>query len=115
MVTARELRRLALSLPETEERPHRGRPSFRVRGRMFATVQPRSKRAVLKLSPDEQAVLGQVQPNVFRHTLWGDQGWTSIELQGVDPWLFEELLVGAWRRLASRRAVARWKADRHRR
>jgi SH3-like domain-containing protein len=81
---------------------------------MLATLQPRRKRAVLKLSPDEQAVLGQVQPKVFRRTLGGEHGWTSIELQGVDPWLFEELLVGAWRRLASRRAIARWRADRHR-
>ena len=81
---------------------------------MFATLQPGRKRAVLKLSPDEKAVLGQVQPKVFRHTVWGDQGWTSIELQRVDPWVFEELLVGAWRRLASRRAIARWNADRQR-
>lgn len=105
---------MALSLPETEERPHRGRSSFHVRGRMYATLQPRGKRVVLRLSQDEQSVLGQVQPNVFRHTPWGDQGWTSIELPQVDPWLFEELLVGAWRRLASRRAIARWKADRRR-
>ncbi len=106
------MRRLALALPEAEEHSHWGKPSFRVRGRIFATLQPQSKRAVLKLSLDEQDVLGQAQPRVFKLTGWGHQGWTSVELQRVDPWLFEELLVGAWRRLAPRRAIARWDADR---
>ncbi len=111
-MTAREVRRLALALPEAEERPHWGKPSFRVRGRIFARLEPRNQRAVLKLSLEEQDVLGQAQPTVFKLTSWGHQGWTSVLLQRVDPWLFEELLVGAWRRLAPRRAVSRWEADR---
>lgn len=110
--TAAEVRRLALSLPGAQERPHWGRPSFRGGGRIFATLQPEKGRAVLKLSLDEQDVLGQAQPKVFRVTSWGHQGWTSVELRRVDPWLFEELLVGAWRRLAPKRAIARWDADR---
>lgn len=112
VLTAREVRRLALLLPEAEEHPHWGRPSFRVRGRIFATLHPERKRAVLKLSLDEQDVLGQAQPKIFKLTPWGHQGWTSVELQRVDPWLFEELLIGAWRRLAPKRVVARWEAHR---
>jgi hypothetical protein len=32
------VRRLALALPETVEQDHFGNPSFRVRGKIFATV-----------------------------------------------------------------------------
>ena len=36
----REARRFALSLPEATEEPHFDKASFRVRGRIFATVPP---------------------------------------------------------------------------
>jgi hypothetical protein len=111
-LTGREVRRLALALPETEERSRSGRPSFRVGGRVFATLYPRRKRAVLKLSLHEQHVLRRTQPAVFRLAPWAHRGWTGIELRRVDPWLFEELLVGAWRRLAPRHATFRFDARR---
>jgi hypothetical protein len=112
LLTAREVRRLALALPEAEEHRHFGKASFRVRGRVFAKLEPEGMLVLLKLSPDEQHVLGRAQPGVFRHTLGAQEGWTGIALQCVDPWVFEELLIGAWRRLAPRRAIARWEADR---
>jgi hypothetical protein len=112
LLTAREVRRLALALPEAEEHRHWGKSSFRVRGRIFATLEPQGKLAVLRLSRGEQDVLGQAQPGVFKTTPLAHQGWTGIELQRVDPWLFEELMIGAWRRLAPRRAIARWEAVR---
>lgn len=112
MLTAREVRRLALALPEAEEHPRWGRPSFLVWGRIFATLQPQRKRAVLKLALDEQKLLGHAQPQIFKLAPWGGRGWTSVELARVDPWLFEELLVGAWRRLAPKHAIARWEAKR---
>jgi hypothetical protein len=112
MLTAAAARRLALSLPEADERFHWGRPSFRVNGRIFATLWTKEQRAIVKLSLDEQDVLTQVLPRVFAVTAWRRQGWTCVELRLVDAWLFEELLVAAWRRLAPRRTAARWDAAR---
>ena len=112
-MTAREVRRLALSLPETEEHEDGGRPSFRVGGTTFAWLVPRSGRAGLKLSPHEQDVLRRLQPDVFRgHCVRGGDRWTWVELSRVDPWVFEELLVEAWRRHASRQAIGRWNSRR---
>ena len=37
-MTAAEFRRLALSLPEAEEREHMHHPDFRVGGKIFATL-----------------------------------------------------------------------------
>ncbi|WP_437813089.1 MmcQ/YjbR family DNA-binding protein [Sorangium sp. So ce1078] len=110
MISSDDLRKLALSLPEAEEQDHFGKPSFRVRGKIFATHWVEQEGAVLKLSLEEQDSLVQAQPDVFSVTPWGHQGWTRVELRRVDRALLEELLVGAWRRVAPKRVVARWDA-----
>ena len=38
MVSVEEARRLGLALPEAVEQDHHGRPSFRVAGKIFATL-----------------------------------------------------------------------------
>ena len=38
MVSVEQARRLALALPEAVEQDHHGRPSFRVAGKIFATL-----------------------------------------------------------------------------
>ena len=38
MATVTDARRLALALPEAVEQDHHGRPSFRVGGKIFATI-----------------------------------------------------------------------------
>src|SRR5512132_1270448 len=45
MITADELRRVVLSLPEAEERETRGHPTFRVRDRMFAALSDDGRQA----------------------------------------------------------------------
>ncbi|WP_437599680.1 MmcQ/YjbR family DNA-binding protein [Sorangium sp. So ce590] len=112
MISSDDLRKLALSLPEAEEQDHFGKPSFRVRGKIFATHWVEQEGAVLKLSLEEQDSLVQAQPDVFSVTPWGHQGWTRVELRRVDRTLLEELLVGAWRRVAPKRVVAQWDAGR---
>jgi hypothetical protein len=109
-MTPNDVRKLALSLPEAEEQAHFDKPSFRVRGKIFATLWEKEKRAVLKLSLEEQDAFVKMQPEVFAVTPWGHQGWTSVELARVDRALFGKLLVEAWRRIAPKRVVAAWDA-----
>ena len=98
-------RRLALSLPETEEQDHRGRPSFRVGKRIFATLWPEERRAVLKLFPDDQAALVSLKPDCFSPIPggWGRQGWTNVVLDHITPEELEEALRTAWRQVAPKR------------
>ena len=54
-MTAKDFRKIALSLPETEERSHMNHPDFRVAGKIFATLgYPDKTRAMVKLSPEDQ-------------------------------------------------------------
>jgi hypothetical protein len=53
--TPADFRRIALSLPETEERKHMNHPDFRVAGKIFATLgYPDKTRAMVKLPPEQQ-------------------------------------------------------------
>ena len=112
MITCKSLRGLALSLPEVEERDHWGRPSFRVRNKIFATLWEDEKRAVLKLSLDEQETFVASYPDAFSTGPWSHQGWTHVQLSKVEAKVFRELLIGAWRRLAPKRVVAAYDAQR---
>ena len=52
MITADRARALALALPDATERDHHGRPSFRVAGKIFATLWDGEHLNVM-LEPDE--------------------------------------------------------------
>ena len=102
--SAEQVREFALSLPESEEHAHFGRPSFRTRKRIFATL-PDDEAAVLKLPLDEQAAVVESMPEVFSVGPWGHQGWTRADLTRADPEMIGELLELAWSRIATQRAL----------
>ena len=64
MVTAAELRELALGLPGAQERETWGHPTFRVRDKIFASMYEGDDDVVatVKASPEEQTVLVSAQP-----------------------------------------------------
>jgi hypothetical protein len=110
MIDCETARALALALPEVEEHDHWGRPSFRVRGKIFATLWPDVQRAMLKLPPSEQAALSLRDAATFSAVpgTWGVRGSTFVELRTVDRSDFIEALQTAWRGVAPKRL---WAAD----
>ena len=105
MLTCAAMRKLALALPEAEERAHHGHPDFRVRGKVFATLWPDERRAVVRLGRLEQAALVETQPQTYARA-WGATGWTSVQLDTVAAGEFRELLADAWRGVAPKRLAA---------
>jgi hypothetical protein len=95
------VRRLALALPEAEEKSHFGKPDFRVRGRIFATL-PEDGHAVVKLTPDQQEMLVGSEPAIFQPVNggWGRQGWTRVILVAADELTLKSALLTAWRNVA---------------
>ncbi|MDQ6432724.1 MmcQ/YjbR family DNA-binding protein [Mesorhizobium sp. LHD-90] len=100
-MTADDFRRIALSLPEAEEKSHFGKPDFRVRNRIFATLPP-GAHAVLKLTPEEQAMLAGAEPETFQPVKggWGRQGWTEMDLTAADDATLRSACLMAWRNTA---------------
>jgi hypothetical protein len=112
MITADELRRVVLSLPEAEERETWGHPTFRVRDKMFAALSDDGRQASVKATRQEQAALIATAPETFSVPAYvGRHGWVSVELATVDPTELAELVVEAWRQTAPKRLVATYDAD----
>lgn len=99
-MTPNEFRKLALSLPETEEREHMHHPDFRVAGKIFATMgYPDKTRAMVKVTPVEQEMLVEREPEVFSPVegKWGRKGCTSVNLQAAKQASLRQVLGAAWK------------------
>jgi hypothetical protein len=96
-----DFRRIALGQPEAEENSHFGKPYFRVRNRIFASL-PAPQCGVLKLTPPEQAVVCESEPGLFRPVKggWGRQGWTEVDLDAADEQTLLSACRMAWRNAA---------------
>lgn len=117
-MTAREFRKLALRLPETEEREHMRHPDFRVAGKIFATLgYPDKAHAMVKVTPVEQQMLVEAEPAVFSPVTgaWGRKGCTSVALQAAKVNSMKKALQAAWELNAPKAAKERAENDGQRR
>jgi len=99
-MTANDFRKLALALPETEERQHMDHPDFRVAGKIFATLgYPDKSWGMVKLTPFEQEMLVEAEPAVFvpAKGAWGRQGSTTVKLKAAKKDVVRCALAAAWR------------------
>jgi len=102
-----EFRRAALAMPEAEERQHHGRPDFRVRNKIFATLDAGEQCGVVKLPADEQAAVLASSPDAYSPAVgaWGRSGWTEIHLAAAEATEVTELITEAWCAVAPKRLV----------
>lgn len=90
---------LALSFPNTEQKPHFDRIGFKVIGkRMFATYLAENNTANVFLTPEEQAVFCAMDPeNIYPvPNKWGEKGATTFELDLVSQEVLQEALLTAY-------------------
>jgi hypothetical protein len=108
-------RRFALSLPETTEEPHFDLSSFRVKGKIFATVPEGGKLLHVRCDPTERLVLIAEDPDAFEEITWGKRtvdDYVRVKLPVADRRQVCELLEEAWRLRAPKRVLASYDADR---
>ena len=91
-----EAQRIALGLPETTEQDHHGMPSFRVRGKIMATVPDDDHIRVMLAEDEIKAVVAEF-PEVCAPGYWGKRlACVVVALAPATPALLEELLTDAW-------------------
>ncbi|WP_199788178.1 cation:proton antiporter [Streptomyces sp. MspMP-M5] len=112
MVSTDQVRELALSLPEAEEQDHRGRPSFRIRGRIFTTLWPDAGIAVIKAPADEVHACVEASPETFEILTWGQSEFLKVHLKHADRDEVAELVTEAWAGQAPKSLVERHVAER---
>jgi hypothetical protein len=99
-VTFDDVRRMALALPEVEERlTWETDITFRVRDKIFAIGGEGADRVSIKAGLETQAELIELDPATFAKSAYvGRFGWITADL--------ESLLREAWRRTAPKRLAA---------
>ena len=100
MLTVRQALDLALSLPATTEQDHHGINSFRVKGRIFATV-PDAQHLRVMLGPEEVIAAVTAYPTCCEPFYWGSRlACVVVSLNEASPELLRDLLMEAWCRKA---------------
>ena len=101
-------RRFALSLPETTEQPHFEKSSFRVKGKIFATV-PVGGKTLHVFVGEETAALPAEDPAAFEVIRSAKNipvdDWIRVNLAAADSTRVRELLEDAWRCKAPKRVL----------
>ena len=98
-MTAKDFRRIALSLEGAEEGSHFGAVDFRVGGRIFATLAAvKQGYGNLMLTPQQQAEFVAEQPELFLPIPggWGKSGATHIRLSEANEDVVAGALRAAW-------------------
>lgn len=114
MATEDDVRRLALSLPETTEKPWYGTPGFRVRDKGFLRIRSEAEGwlVVFVADLDEKEALLASDPRVF-HTTPHYDGYPAVlvDLDAVDLDELAELITDSWRNKAPKRVLQAYLAE----
>jgi len=97
MVTEDDVRRLALSLDHTTEKPSYGMPGFRVEDKLFARMKEDAVLVVYREGEDEKEALIESEPDKFFTTPHYDgYPMVLVRLDAIDEVDLLDLLEESW-------------------
>ncbi|MFC5405850.1 MmcQ/YjbR family DNA-binding protein [Cohnella soli] len=113
MMTVQEVRDYCLSLPETIESEHWGKPSFRIRNKIIAVIQPDGYTVTIKSTAEDKAYYAEIEPSVYRI----DESYATVHYLNVHLPLAERaevqgLIRKAWCAFAPKKLVKALEASR---
>jgi hypothetical protein len=95
-----DVARIAMSLPDATEVPHHGMRSFRVGGKIFATVPDDEHVRIMAGEPEILAAAAE-NPGTCEPYYWGKRlACVVVDVRRASPELVRELLVEAYLRKA---------------
>lgn len=111
MITTKEARQFALSFEEAVEEPHFEKASFRVRKKIFATLNEALNQMVVKFTQEEQVAFGAYNPLAIYPVAggWGKQGYTVIELTKVRKDMFRDAVTTSYCHVAPTKLSAKYR------
>jgi hypothetical protein len=105
MVSHDQARQIALALPGAVEQDHHGRPSFRVGGKIFATLWDEDHTNAM-VDEDGIRTVVEAHPEVCRELWWGSRlAAVQVDLRRADPELVADLYADAWQGKAPKRLL----------
>ena len=111
MTTESEWRATAEALPEVTERPAWGMTCYRVRDKIFTSMDPDEPEVVgIAVDKGERAALLAAEPGKFFIRAGHDDNfnWMRVRLAEVGEEELRELVEDTWRLKAPKRVVRAW-------
>lgn len=98
MVNEDDVRRIALSLPATTERPSYGTPGFRVADRLFARIRPEGDSVVLWCADvgEKEALIASEPEKFFTTPHYDGHPTVLVRMAALNRAELEELLADSW-------------------
>jgi len=111
MVTVEDIRRVALSLPRTEEHLIRDRVKFRVGRIVYVALAADEASMGFACPKEERAALVAAEPGKFCMPVPSDEryNWVRVWLAAIDEAEMRELVVEAWRMVVPKRLGAAYR------
>jgi hypothetical protein len=112
MVTADDVRRIAMSLPRTTEGIVRDYVKFRIGQIVYASLSPDETVMGFGFPKEERVGLVEAEPEKFLMPRPSDlrYNWVQVRLAAIDEQELRELLTDAWRMVVSKRTAAEYDA-----
>ena len=108
MITAADVREVALSLPRTEEHLIRDHVKFRVGKIVYASISPDETTIGFGFPKEERAALIGCQPDRFLWPRLSDQrfNWINARMSALGKDEMRELIIDAWRMVVPKKVAA---------
>jgi hypothetical protein len=113
MVTAADVRALALTLPRTTEALVRDSVRFRIGSLVYVAFSPDEEQMGFAFPKEERAALVASRPDTFQLPRTSDLrfNWVTALLAALDHEEMRELVVDAWRMCVPKRVAAAYLAE----
>lgn len=108
MATEDDVRRIALALPETIEKPWFGSPGFRVKDKGFLRIRSEAEGALVCFVADlgeKEVLLASDERKFFTTPHYDGYPTVLVRLEEVDVDELTELITDSWRNKAPKRVL----------
>jgi hypothetical protein len=108
MATEDDVRRIALALPETTEKPWFGSPGFRVKDKGFLRIRSEAEGALVVFVADlgeKEALLASDEETFFTTPHYDGYPTVLVRLEEVDVDELTELITDSWLNKAPKRVL----------
>ena len=108
MATEADVRRIALSLPETIEKPSYGTPGWRVKDKLFLRLRSDAEGGLVVFVSDlseKEALLASEPDKFFTTPHYDGHASVLVRLPAVDVEELTELITDSWRNRAPARVL----------
>jgi hypothetical protein len=108
MSTENDVRKIALSLPETTEKLSYGTPGFRVKDKLFLRIRSDAEGGLVVFVPDlgeKEALLASDSKKFFTTPHYDGYATVLVNLKAVGVRELRELITESWRCKAPKRVL----------